>query len=110
MEKNGILIHYEYCTGCHSCEVACQQEHDFPAGKCGIRVTEHIYEAEKKPVAIDFLPFPTELCDLCINRNREGELPACVKHCQSFCMEFGPITKLAQEMAQKSRTVIFSPR
>ena len=55
MEKKGLLIHYDYCTGCHSCEVACQQEHDFPAGKCGIRVTEHIYEALKKPVAIDYV-------------------------------------------------------
>jgi Fe-S-cluster-containing dehydrogenase component len=110
MEKNGLLIHYEYCTGCHSCEVACQQEHDFPVGKCGIIVTEHVYQALKKPVAIDYLPFPTELCDLCITRHNEGELPACVKHCQSFCMEFGPITELVKEMAQKSRTVIFSPR
>ncbi|HBT95151.1 MAG TPA: oxidoreductase, partial [Coriobacteriia bacterium] len=22
----GILINYEYCTGCHSCEVACRNE------------------------------------------------------------------------------------
>ena len=21
----GILINYEYCTGCHSCEVACKK-------------------------------------------------------------------------------------
>jgi len=110
MDKNGLLIHYEYCTGCHSCEVACQQEHGFPAGKCGIKVTEHIYETYKKPVAIDYLPFPTELCDLCINRHQAGELPACVKHCQSFCMEFGLISTLVKEMEQKSRTVIFAPR
>lgn len=110
MAKNGILIHYEYCTGCHSCEVACQQEHDFPAGKCGIKVTEFVYEAVKKPVAIDYLPFPTELCDLCINRWREGELPACVKHCQAFCMEFGLISDLAPKMEGLSRSVIFSPR
>ena len=40
MAKNGLLINYNYCTGCHSCKVACQQEHDFPAGKNGIKVTE----------------------------------------------------------------------
>ncbi|MFC1869525.1 hypothetical protein ACFL0H_15530 [Thermodesulfobacteriota bacterium] len=44
MAKNGLLIDYNYCTGCHSCEIACQQEHDFPAGKNGIIVTEHLYE------------------------------------------------------------------
>jgi Fe-S-cluster-containing dehydrogenase component len=110
MSKNGLLIHYEYCTGCHTCEVACQQEHDFPVGKCGIKVTEYEYPADKKPVAIDYLPFPTELCDLCINRCREGEQPACVKHCQSFCMSFGPIDQLVQQMEVRSRSAIFSPR
>ena len=42
--KNGLLIDYQYCTGCHTCEVACQQEHNYPAGKFGITVTEHILE------------------------------------------------------------------
>jgi Fe-S-cluster-containing dehydrogenase component len=110
MSKNGLLIHYEYCTGCHTCEVACQQEHDFPPGKCGIRVTEHVYPADKKPVAVDYLPFPTEPCDLCIRRSREGEKPACVKHCQSFCMSFGPIERLVEAMEGLPRSVIFAPR
>lgn len=109
MSKNALLIHYEYCTGCHTCEVACQQEHDFPAGKCGIRVTEHVYAAVKKPVAVDYLPFPTELCDLCNRRRREGQLPACVKHCQSFCMSFGPLDQLVGQMAGLARSAIFSP-
>ena len=110
MSKKGLLIHYEYCTGCHTCEVACQQEHDFPVGKCGIRVTEYVYAVDKKPLAIDYLPFPTELCDLCINRYKEGQIPACVKHCQSFCMKFGPLDELSTEMELKSRSVLFSPR
>ena len=98
MSKKGLLIHYDYCTGCQTCAVACQQEHDFPVGKCGIKVTEFVYAALKKPVAIDFLPFPTELCDLCINRYQQGEQPACVKHCQAACMSFGPIDELIQQM------------
>ena len=24
---HGLLIDYEYCTGCQSCEVACKEEH-----------------------------------------------------------------------------------
>ena len=109
MDKYGLLIHYDFCTGCHSCEVACQQEHDFPAGKNGIRVTEFEYETLTK-LAIDYLPYPTELCDLCINRNKEGEQPACVKHCQSRCMSFGFIRELAKEMQDRPKMVLFSPR
>jgi Fe-S-cluster-containing dehydrogenase component len=109
MAKNGLLINYEYCTGCHTCEVACQQEHDFPVGKCGIKVTEYVYAAEKKPVAIDFLPFPTELCDLCAARQKDGEKPACVKHCQSFCMAFGSLDVLITKMETRPRMALFSP-
>lgn len=110
MSKNGLLIHYDYCTGCQSCAVACQQEHDFPVGKSGVKVTEYVYAASKKPVAIDFMPFITELCDLCINRSKEGEEPACVKHCQAACMAFGPISELAQQMETVSRVVLYAPR
>jgi len=109
MSKHGLLIHYEYCTGCHTCEVACQQEHDFPVGKCGVRVTEHVYEARKKPVAIDFIPFFTEWCDLCGKRQLHAEIPACVKHCQSFCLKFGTLDELVTNMKSISRSVLFSP-
>ena len=34
----GLLIDYEYCTGCQSCEVACKEEHGYPVGTWGIRV------------------------------------------------------------------------
>ncbi|MBW1862349.1 MAG: 4Fe-4S binding protein [Deltaproteobacteria bacterium] len=109
MAKYGLLIDYDYCTGCHSCEIACQQEHNFPAGKNGIIVTEHIYETYTK-ICIDNLPFPTDLCDLCINLHKEGEEPACVKHCQSKCMQFGFIDKLVKEMEKRPKMVLFTPR
>ena len=33
MAEYGLLIDYNYCTGCQSCEVACQQEHTHPVGQ-----------------------------------------------------------------------------
>ena len=33
MAREGLLIDYEFCTGCHTCEIACQMEHGFPVGK-----------------------------------------------------------------------------
>jgi len=32
MPRNGLLIEYGYCTGCHACEVACKQEHNYSEG------------------------------------------------------------------------------
>ena len=40
----GLLIDYEYCTGCHSCEVACAQEYKHEPGVRGIKV----FEVEQK--------------------------------------------------------------
>jgi Fe-S-cluster-containing dehydrogenase component len=108
MPRNGLLIDYEYCTGCHSCEVACKQEHNYPAGRWGIRVSEIITEKPSGKHRIDNLPFPTEYCDLCAARTKQGELPACVKHCQAWCIYYGPITELARLMEDKPRAVLYS--
>ena len=32
MPKYGLLIDYEFCVGCHACEIACKQEHNRPRG------------------------------------------------------------------------------
>jgi Fe-S-cluster-containing dehydrogenase component len=109
MPKYGLLIDYNYCTGCHSCEVACQQEHDFPAGKNGIIVTEYEYETFNKLV-IDYLPYPTDLCDLCINRHKEGEVPSCVKHCQACVIQFGFLGDLVKQMEDRPKMVLYAPR
>ena len=109
MAKSGLLIDYEYCTGCYTCVVACKQEHSFPVGKGGIRVNEIITEDGTK-VRTDYLPFPTEFCDLCAARTAKGEKPACVKHCLAKCMMYGTLGKLAGEMENMKRSVLFAPR
>jgi len=109
MPRSGLFIEYEYCTGCHACEVACKQEHNYPAGTWGIKVNEIITESPVK-INIDYIPFPTEFCDLCAQRTRRGEQPACVKHCQEVCMMYGTIAELAKAMEDKPRSVIFAPR
>ena len=39
--EHGLLIDYEYCTGCHACVVACAQEYQRKAGYTkGIEVLE----------------------------------------------------------------------
>ena len=109
MPRNGLLIEYEYCTGCYTCEVACKQENDYPVGKGGIKLNKIVTELPDK-LRIDYIPFPTELCNLCAARTSNGEPPACVKHCQAGCMMYGTIAELAKAAENKSRSVIFAPR
>lgn len=111
MPAKGLLINYEYCTGCYSCEIACKQEHNYPVGKGGIKVTEYDTEKPDGRLRIDYIPFPTEYCDLCAGRLKRGEKqPACVKHCQAAIMWYGTVKELAKIMEDKPRSVLFAPK
>lgn len=111
----GLLIDYKYCTNCHSCEVACQEEKNLPSDLYGIRVFES--KPTRKPDApIDdawawtYLPMPTYLCDLCAERLDAGRKPMCVKHCLAACMEYGPMDELAAKAKDLgNRVAIFKP-
>ena len=109
MARYALLIDYDYCTGCHSCEVACQQEHSYPVGTNGVVVKEYEYVVNGH-VQIDYLPYFTQHCDLCVGRlaRERGAVPACVKHCQSRCMEFGLAGDLAGAMAERPKAVLFT--
>lgn len=110
MERKGLLIDYEYCTGCHSCEVACKQEHRYPVGRGGISLQEIITERPDETLRIDYLPFPTLYCNLCAGRTGRGQAPSCVKHCQASCMYYGTLPELAKLMETRPRSVLFAPK
>lgn len=111
MAKFGLLIDYNYCTGCHSCEMACKWEHGLSQEQFGIKVNMiGPWKTDEKNWQLDYLPAPTDLCDLCENRVNEGKLPTCVHHCQSACMYYGTLEELHALMEGKTKTVLFSPK
>ncbi len=106
----GLLIDYEYCTGCHSCTIACCQEYGWEAGLSGMHVIEQVQNLPKGKAYLTYLPFPTELCILCAPRTKKGLPPACVKHCMANVIKWGRLQDLAKELGKKSRMVLWSPR
>jgi len=109
MPRNGLLIQYDWCTGCHACEVACKQEHNFSEGMVGIKVAEVVSTGPDK-VYVDFMPYTTRFCDLCAGRTKSGEQPACVKHCQATCIAYGTIDKLVKAQEKQPRSSLFAPK
>jgi Fe-S-cluster-containing dehydrogenase component len=107
MKEKGLLIDYDFCTGCHTCEVACKQANSYPEGRWGIKVFEFVQQKTDSRVEINYLPYPTDLCNLCSKRTEQGELPSCVKHCQADCMRFGDIEELTTELMKKPKQVLF---
>jgi Fe-S-cluster-containing dehydrogenase component len=110
-ETYGLLIDYEYCTGCQSCVVSCKEEHNYPVGKWGIRVYEDgPWNIEGDMYNFNYIPFPTDLCDLCADRTAKGREPICVHHCLANCMVYGPVKELAERMASKPKQVLWVPQ
>lgn len=116
MTQYGLLIDYEFCTGCESCVVACKEEHGFPVGKWGIRVLDDgpWQKCNENDMGSSFnwnkIPVPTDLCDLCDKRVAAGKKPTCVHHCLAECMTFGPLEELVSEMAKKPKQVLWFPK
>lgn len=108
--ENGLLINYDFCTGCHSCEVACKKEHGLDLDQFGIKLTQY-GPVEYAPEKWDyiFIPAPTSLCDLCADRVDAGKKPTCVKHCSAQVMTYGPVEELAKQIGGRHKCVIFVP-
>jgi len=106
MPKYGLLIDYEFCTGCRVCELSCQKEHDRPEGLKGIVVKE--VEPEISGGAQYYIPIPTDACNLCGKRIARGQQPACVHNCWAGVMSFGRIETLVSNL-DKSRLVLWLP-
>ena len=108
--QRGLVIQYEFCTGCHSCEVACKKELDLPKGQFGIKLLEY-GPVKKEDGRWDFffIPTPTDLCHMCAERLEMGKIPACVHNCQAKVMEFGDVEELAKKMTYIRKCVLFSP-
>lgn len=105
----GILVDYEWCTGCHSCEMACQMEYDYPVGQTGVKVFEMgPWEIETDTWQFDHMVVFGDQCDLCEERVSKGKQPTCVKHCQAKCMTYGKIEDLVKQLHDHPKQTLFA--
>ena len=108
-KEMGMLIDYEYCTGCHSCEVSCKQRFDLDTDEWGIKVAElGPWKHGEVDYEWDYIPMLTETCDLCADRRAAGKKPLCELHCQSLVITVGPLEELAPKVSSKKKMVLYS--
>ena len=99
MTTYGLLIDYEYCTNCGSCQVSCKEEHGYPVGKTGISVhADGPWRIDDDNINFNYFPLPTDLCDLCAERTGKGKEPLCVHHCLANVLYYGPVEELAKKL------------
>ncbi|MDP6403213.1 MAG: oxidoreductase [SAR202 cluster bacterium] len=96
----GLLIDTAWCTGCYSCIIAGRNANAL--GNDGACITVRSGETVVGDrVRLDFLPEPTNRCNLCGPRTRRGLDPACVHHCPPRVITYGP--RSALEELRKSK-------
>ncbi|WP_165252786.1 oxidoreductase [Adlercreutzia sp. ZJ304] len=102
MHQNALLVNYDYCTGCKSCEIACRNELGLSADQWGIKVTEvGPFQIDNEKWEWDYVAVPTQLCTLCKNRVAEGAKPACALHCLASVIEYGPAEDLVKRVKDR---------
>ena len=107
MARKGLFVNYQWCTGCHSCEIACQMNKGLPADQFGIKLNQiGPWEYEPGKWEYEFLPTLTEQCDLCAERLGKGKLPACVQHCQANCLQILDVDE-ASELLKDTKKGLF---
>ena len=93
--KKALLIDYKYCTGCHTCEVACQKHLGLEPDKWGIKLTQiGPDEVEPRQWQDVIVPVPTDRCNRCAERLERGKRARCAQHCQAGCLWVGDIDEL----------------
>lgn len=111
MEKLAMLISYHWCSGCHSCEVACQMEHGFSCDEGGIVLSQvGPWRLEGERWQYDHVPHISRQCDLCAERLAKGKKAACEQACQARCLKVGPADELAKEALGKEAQLLIIGR
>lgn len=108
-EKYGILVDYKWCTGCHSCEMACEMEHGYETGKSGVKVFQFgPWQIEGDKWQYDNTIVFGDRCNRCAQRTAKGKLPSCVKHCQAKCLTYGTIEELTEKLADHPKQSLYA--
>ncbi len=89
-EKDGIVVvDYDWCIGCRYCMAACPywgrrfNWHDPEVPKEEINIKQHYLGNRMRTRGV------MEKCTFCVQRTREGKLPACADACPTGARVFG---------------------
>ena len=104
-----LAIDYEFCSGCHTCEIACQQEHGLAPDRFGIELTQIGPDELGTSAAgsTSSCRCPPTAATAAPCARRPGKLPSCVQHCQAGCIYVGTLEELADKI-NKKKVALFS--
>jgi Fe-S-cluster-containing dehydrogenase component len=101
-EKTAMLVRVDYCIGCQSCQIACQEQNN-------LDIEEKWLEAvRRKPKMVEgqvrmshAIHQELDMCAKCLAR-LDGVQPMCVTNCSLDCLFVGPADLLLKKMQENS--------
>lgn len=109
MAKKALLVNYRWCSGCHSCEVACQVQHDLAPDQFGIVLNKiGPFRRTDGGWEYSYVPVLTGQCDLCADRLGKGKAPSCVQICQANCLQLLDADEAARIAAGNSKMLMMT--
>lgn len=112
MTRLAMIADLDRCTGCLSCVVACEEEHDLAPGLSHIRVDQVGPEGEFPELTMYYVPVVCQQCsrpscaDACsedaIGRGEDGTLTVAGERCTgcAACVDACPYQAIALDSAQ----------
>ena len=108
MQRKALLIDYEYCIGCCQCEIACITAHDADVNSLGIKVSKlGSWKGPDGKLQYDFIPIPTDWCDMCEGLVENDGRVACQKACTYTVIKNGSLVQLESLANIKGKQMIF---
>lgn len=104
-----MLLNYRWCTGCHSCELACQVQHGLAPEQFGIKLNEvGPFQRTDGRWEYTYVPVLTGQCDLCARRQAAGKLSSCVQVCQANCLQLLDADEAARVAASNPKMLMMT--
>lgn len=109
MSRKAMLLNYKWCSGCHSCELACQMQNGLEPDQYGIKLNQvGPFKKSDGKWEYSYVPVLTSQCNLCAERVGEGKLPSCVLHCQASCLQLLDAAEAAGIAAENPKMLMMT--
>lgn len=99
-KKIAMLVRLDYCIGCQSCQIACQEQNNLDVEERWLDAVRRKPKMVEGQIRMSHAIHPElDMCTKCLAR-LDGDQPMCVTNCSLDCLFVGPADLLFEKMKE----------